>query len=318
MREVRFLVLILIVLHLTAPARAGAGRPRRGARRKVQAMRPTRSVAYKTVKGAKLTMHIFEPEGHKPSERRPAIVFFFGGGWVGGTPQQFYPQCKYLASRGMVAISAEYRVRNRHGATPYECVTDGKSAIRWARASAAKLGMDPNRLAAGGGSAGAHVAACTGVVDGLEEAGEDASVSSKPNALVLFNPPLLLDWEEWKKRGIPEERLDDIRQRFKGQDPRRVSPCHHVGAGAPPTLILHGEADTTIPIQTARAYVEAAKRAGSRCELAAYEGQGHGFFNFGRGEAFYQTMREVDRFLVSLGYLEGPATLERFRESLEE
>ena len=76
-----------------------------------------------------------------------AIVFFFGGGWVGGTPKQFFPHCTYLASRGMVAISAEYRVKDRHGVTPLECVLDGKSAVRWVRAHASELGIDPTLIA---------------------------------------------------------------------------------------------------------------------------------------------------------------------------
>ena len=68
---------------------------------------PTRSVVYKTVGDVSLALHLFEPEGHKATDKRPAIVFFFGGGWNGGTPSQFYPHCAYLASRGMVAVAAE-------------------------------------------------------------------------------------------------------------------------------------------------------------------------------------------------------------------
>ncbi|MFP4058447.1 MAG: alpha/beta hydrolase [Candidatus Brocadiia bacterium] len=279
-------------------------------------MKPTRTLVYKTVKDAKLRLHVFEPEGHRAADRRPAIVFFFGGGWVGGTPAQFMPQCAYLASRGMVAISAEYRVRNRHGVTPYACVRDGKSAVRWLRAHAAELGIDPERLAAGGGSAGAHVAACTGVVEGMEEEGEDAAVSSRPDALVLFNPPLVLDFDQWARHGVPAGRVADIRRRFEGGEPRSISPTHHVGPGEPPTLVLHGEADATVPIATARAFAEAMRKQGNRCELAAYEGEGHGFFNLGRGEAFFLTLRRADRFLASLGWLEGEDTVEAFRASL--
>ena len=311
-------VLLLAVLPLALQAlsaRAGARRPRR-ANPKVQAMKPTRAVVYKTINGAKLRLHVFEPDGHTPADRRPAAVFFFGGGWTGGTPQQFFPQCKYLASRGMLAASAEYRVKNRHGITPYECVADGKSAIRWVRAHATKLGVDPDRIAGGGGSAGGHVAACTGVIEGLEEKGEDAAVSSRPNALVLFNPAVVLDFEEWKKRGIPAERLEKIRQRFQGRDPKGVSPCHHVKAGAPPTLVLHGRADTTVPFATAERFAEAMKKAGNRCQLVGYDGQGHGFFNLGRGDAFFQTLREADKFLASLDYLKGPNTVDQFKQSL--
>jgi acetyl esterase len=124
---------------------------------------------YKTVGDVKLNIYIYNPEGHKPSDKRPAIVFFFGGGWSHGSPAQFQEQCKYLASRGMVAMTADYRVSSRHQVKAVSCVTDAKSAVRWARANADRLGIDPNRLAAGGGSAGGHIAACTGVVKGFDE-----------------------------------------------------------------------------------------------------------------------------------------------------
>ena len=58
-----------------------------------------------------LELHVFLPEGWEASDKRAAAVFFFGGGWVGGTPTQFFPHSRYLASRGMVAISAQYRTR---------------------------------------------------------------------------------------------------------------------------------------------------------------------------------------------------------------
>ena len=124
---------------------------------------------YKEASGAKLFLHVFNPEGHKTTDARPAIVFFFGGGWNGGTPKQFEPHCQYLARRGMVAITAEYRVKSRNKTSPFECVADGKSAVRFIRANAAKLGVDPKRVAAGGGSAGGHVAAATGNCPELEE-----------------------------------------------------------------------------------------------------------------------------------------------------
>ena len=109
-----------------------------------------------------LRLHVFKPDGHKETDSRPAIVFFFGGGWVGGTPTQFYQQARFLADRGMVAISAEYRV----GISPFHCVEDGKSAIRFVKEQASSLGVDPDRVIASGGSAGGHVAACTGVIEG--------------------------------------------------------------------------------------------------------------------------------------------------------
>ena len=112
----------------------------------------TTAVVYKTIGETTLFLYVFNPKGHLQSDKRPAAVFFFGGGWNGGTPTQFEHHCKHLASRGMVAMVVDYRVKNRQGTTPKECVMDGKSAIRWVRSNALKLGVDPNRIAAGGGS----------------------------------------------------------------------------------------------------------------------------------------------------------------------
>lgn len=129
---------------------------------------PNRLEVYKTIGNVQLKMHIFEPEG-TGTEPRPAIVFYFGGGWNGGSPEQFYPHCRYLADRGMLAMAAEYRVKSRHGTPPTECVKDGKSAIRWVRREAERLQVDPHRVVAGGGSAGGHVAAACATVLGFDD-----------------------------------------------------------------------------------------------------------------------------------------------------
>jgi alpha/beta hydrolase fold/VHL beta domain len=103
---------------------------------------------YRQVGDVKLNAWIFEPKGHAASERRPAIVFFFGGGWQGGTLGQFLSQCRHLAERGRVAITVDYRVKGRPGVPPQECVRDAKAAIRWVRTNASRLGIDPDRIAA--------------------------------------------------------------------------------------------------------------------------------------------------------------------------
>ena len=118
----------------------------------------SRAEVYKTIGDVKLKIYIYEPKSHKAGVKRPAIVFFFGGGWRGGTPKQFQEHCRYLASKGMVAMTADYRVSSRQGTKPFHCVRDGKSAVRWIRQNARRLGVDPGRIATGGGSAGGHVA----------------------------------------------------------------------------------------------------------------------------------------------------------------
>jgi acetyl esterase/lipase len=182
---------------------------------------------------------------------------------------------------------------------------DAKSAVRWIRANAGKLGIDPSRIVAAGGSAGGHLAACTGVIPGYDEENEDKSISSAPNAMVLFNPALNTTADGWdEKRGA------GLVARF-GTHARALSPQHHVNKGQPPALIIHGKADTTVPFAQAQAFAAAMKAAGNRCELAGFDGQAHGFFNFGRGDnsMFIATTLAADRFLASLGYLEGEATI---------
>ena len=259
-----------------------------------------RTEVYKRIGDTNLVVYIFEPAG-APATNRPAIVFFFGGGWSGGTTTQFEEQCRHFAARGMVALAADYRVKTRHGVKPVSCVADAKSCVRWIRGNAARLGIDPNRIAAAGGSAGGHLAAATATLPDFDEPSENKAVSSVPNALLLFNPALVLapmDGLELEGFGtkVGPERL--------GAEPQALSPAHHVKAGTPPTIIFHGKADTTVPYVTAEAFATAMKKAGNRCELVGYEGQGHGFFNFNRGTRYYgDTLAAADGFLVSLGWL---------------
>jgi len=227
---------------------------------------PDTELVYKTIHGVDLKLHVFKPAGHQVTDRAPAIVFFFGGGWAGGTPKQFYQQARELADLGMVALSADYRVRSRHKTTPFDAVTDAKSAIRWVRQNAKELGVDPNRIVGSGGSAGGHVALCAALIEGLEQDGEDLSTRSMPNALILFNPVL-----DTTARGLGLDRVGVDRQ-------TEASPCHHVRPGLVPTLLFHGTADKTVPFENAERFTRLMLEAGNDCKLVAFEGRGHGFF----------------------------------------
>lgn len=264
---------------------------------------------YKTVGDTKLNLYVFDPAGGKPGDKRPAVVFFFGGGWTGGSPRQFLPQCKYLASRGMVAIAADYRVTSRNQVKAVDCVRDAKSAIRFVRKNAVLLGVDPNRIVAAGGSAGGHLAAACGTISGFDEPNEDASISSRPNAMLLFNPAVVLAPVDGLD--LDEQRLATLSERM-GTNPRELSPYHHIAPGTPPTAIFHGKADAVVPYATVDAFANAMKGAGNTCELFGYEDQGHGFFNYGRARnaMFVATLKEADKFLARLGYLQGEPTLQ--------
>ncbi|GAA5504730.1 alpha/beta hydrolase [Novipirellula caenicola] len=258
---------------------------------------PDKRLVYKSVGDTKLKLHVFEPADHKATDSRPVAVFFFGGGWVGGSPSQFYPHCEYLASRGIVAIAAEYRVKSKHNTTPKECVKDGKSAIRWVRSHASELGIDPNKVIAGGGSAGGHVAAATATTEAFNEAGEDTSVSCVPNALVLFNPV----FDNGPVGGWSHSKVKEYWQ--------DISPAHNISATTPPTIVLLGTKDKLIPVETAERYKKNMEANGRRCDLHLYEDQEHGFFNFNKPENYQATVKAMDRFLASLGYLQGEPTL---------
>lgn len=258
-------------------------------KQKVQ-LEPDRSVVYKTVGSVQLKMDVFLPAENDKATARPALVMFFGGGWVGGTKSQFHKQAKYLASRGMVVFCADYRVRSRHQTTPVECVKDGKSAMRWVRANAEEWKIDPAKIAAGGGSAGGHVAAATATVSGFDEEGEDLSVSCRPNALILFNPVY--------DNGPDGYGHDRVKEYW-----RQISPLHNLSQETPPTIVFLGTNDKLIPVSTAESYRDKMKSLGGDCELHLYEGAAHGFFN--SGAAFADTLKKADLFLGKLGCLEG-------------
>lgn len=244
---------------------------------------------YRRVGDTTLALHTYRPADWAQGDRRVAVVFFFGGGWVGGRPAQFAPQAEHLAGRGMVAYCAEYRVRRRHGTTPHDAVADARAALAWLVEHADEQGVDPTRIVAAGGSAGGHLAACTAF--GVPE-------SRRPAALVLFNPVL-----DTSPAGFGNGRI--------GADWRRISPQHHLpGSLPPPILVLHGTGDSTVPFAQAERFREACSAAGARCVLRAYAGRGHGFFNPGRGDGrdFPATLRAMERFLGLHGLVDGPPT----------
>lgn len=261
-----------------------------------QSAQPDRMVTYKTVGEKPLRLHVFEPAG-KRVEPAAAIVFFFGGGWSSGSPSQFYPHCQLLAKTGVVAMAAEYRVAKRDGVKAIECVRDARDAVTFIRDHAKSLRIDPAKIAVGGGSAGGHLAACTALVDRLpgEEASKSLEPSKIPCALVLFNPALML---------VPADDVavtwprDDVRKRT-GVDPKIIDPYQWLDRDLPPTIIFHGTADSTVSIDSVRAFDRKAERLGRRCTLVEYPGQGHGFFNASRddGKWFRATTKRMVEFL---------------------
>ena len=284
-----FASLMLFLMSLTSPPTVNAKQKTSQVSRSPQ---PDEIVVYKKTPQGELKINVFLPPEFKKGKHRPAIVFFFGGGWVGGSPKQFYPHCRYLADRGMVAFAAEYRVKNKHQTSPFQCVEDGKSAIRWVREQAERWNIDPERIAAAGGSAGGHVAASTALIPGLEAENENKKIRSTPDALVLFNPVLDTTETGWKGG---HKRL--------GERAGELSPIHHINGKTPPAIIFHGTADTAVPYENVERFQKIMKEHGNRCELFGYPGRTHGFFNFGNRPDYLDTVSQMDNFLVSLRWL---------------
>ena len=253
------------------------------------------TVVYKKAKDRELKLLIEKPADWKAADKRPAIVFFFGGGWVGGSPAQFLKQSEYLATRGMVGIRVEYRVIPKGDAgPPVLCCNDAKSALRYVRAHAAELGIDPKRIAGAGGSAGGHLAAYTGLVSGQDDPQDDLAVSCKPDALVLFNPVFNNGPGQWGHERV-------------GKRYRDFSPAHHVTKNTPATIVFLGDEDKLIPVSVLRDFEVAMKKVGARCEAHVYPKAGHGFFN--KDPYLTLTLIEADKFLAALGWLQGTPTI---------
>ena len=253
---------------------------------------------YKTIGNIDLPLYVFQNQQSQVHNKRPAIVFFFGGGWSGGSPVQFEKQCEHFSKRGMVAITVEYRVSSRHAVKIDDCIEDAKSAMRWVRAHADELGIDPNRIAAAGGSAGGHLAACTSVIEKFDASSDDKAISAKPNALVLFNPALAIAWDERMPeavRAIAQQKMSG-RSRAPIQD---VSPLTYASTEQPPCIMFFGTADRLL--QGAQLYQEDSTEAGNLCEIITSDGKGHGFFN--SGEHYDLTLAAADTFFVNCGWL---------------
>jgi acetyl esterase/lipase len=225
---------------------------------------------YKTVGGTALKVDVFCPEQMIDGKNTAAIVFFHGGGWAFGSPDEFFSTCEHYARLGLVAFSVEYRLANDHGATPHptispiECVMDAKSAMRWVRANAFRFHLAPDRIVAAGQSAGGQLALSTAMIDSYNEVTDDLSVSCRPDAILLFSA-CVNTVEGWCDHLLGERRTQIW----------SISPTHHVRGGLPPTIAFHGTVDEQVPLWTVQFFSEEMKKAGNQFELRLFEGRRH-------------------------------------------
>ncbi len=242
---------------------------------------------YKTTNAHQLQLWHKAPAQGTDEQPAPAIVFFYGGGWINRNIVHFRRQADHLVSLGMHAILADYRSSQTYGGTPFDCVEDAKSAMRYIRRQAQRWGIDPTKLTAAGGSAGGHLAACTALVPGLN-AVDDPDECCVPQALVLFNPVY-----DNSPDGYGHDR---IQERWP-----EISPMHHIQASAPPNIVFLGTEDHLVPVPTAKEWQAQMQANGVRSELHLYEGGTHGFFN--HGSAYQDTLEKTIEFLASLNFL---------------
>lgn len=250
-------------------------------------------IHYRDTPQTPLFLEVYRPDADKFTGPRPAVVFFFGGGWNGGKITHFERQSRALTEHGVVGICVEYRVKSRHDTDPFECVKDAFAAMRFVNEHAEEWGLQPKRIAAGGGSAGGHLAAALATLDPAkyieaEDLAEDRAVY-RPDALVLFNAVY-----DNSKKGYAYERIGERYVDF--------SPRHNLHKDMPPTLVMLGDSDTLISVDIAEAFRDEMLDLEVRSELIIYEGEAHGFFN--RGESLEKTIQAMLEFLASLGYLE--------------
>lgn len=254
---------------------------------------PGKSFVYKSAGGESQTLEVYFPKDHNPATARaPALLLFHGGGWSRGGLAQFRAACAYFASRGLVAATADYRMHRKEdvpglpAGESYKriCVTDAKSAIRWMKQHAAELGLDPQRLVTGGGSAGGHIAVLASAnLRGLDDPADPPGFDTTVMAHVLFNPAF-----------APKD------------DDAEVNVLAHLGPEFPPTVVFFGSDDRWKP---AWDETQCKLRALGQATITQWValGQIHGFYLNAPWED--ATLVAADRFLAKLGCLQGEPTL---------
>jgi acetyl esterase/lipase len=271
----------------------------------------TPGIKYGEAGGEELFLDLYLPDrGDEATDPLPCVIYIHGGGWVQGSrsgPSGVVFAIE-MSGEGLAVASVDYRLAPAHRAPA--AIEDCKLAVRWVRANAAKYGIDPNRLVAMGNSAGGHLAAMMALTqpkDGFD-VGELTEHSSAVMAAV--NLCGIADVEErletgtensWAETWLPK--VGEWRELA-----RRCSPLTYAHAGAPPMLIVHGEADPYVPHHQSLRLHRALRKAGADSELVSIPGADH-FLSVTGSVAAQRRIREVRReFFAKLGLTsEAPA-----------
>jgi acetyl esterase/lipase len=253
---------------------------------------------YREVGDRQLRAHVFLPDEESGTEGISAVLLFHGGGWHLGGPEWTFAAARRFASWGMAAISVEYRLSG-DGVTPIDALEDACAAVAWARRTADGLGIDADRVAGYGLSAGGHLVAATATIGCPLECPDTRDC--QPDALLLWSPALDTTIDGWFKNLLQGRATSE-----------EYSPAHHVQSSTPPTSIVLGTEDTLTPLSGAKTYCELLIEAGGVCELNLYEGVGHLLTrNLENQESDFDPDPEAEadgierhrRFLVDMGFI---------------
>ncbi len=300
---IRVLVLCGLVLGIPAVAAATAGlggetaaAPKVGRTKKKEARPAVLSAAPEGVvierdvpylpAGRKEKLDLYLPADRPKTVRSPAVVIIHGGGWTGGdkAANREFNIGTTLAKAGYVCASVEY-LKEGAGRWPTN-LHDCKNAVRFLRANADRYQVDVDHLGVIGGSAGGHLALMVGYTFGVKELAPDSpydGVSDKVQCCVdLYGPTDLLTRQSTDADGTPngKPREAGLFTDARGQNPEKwklASPVYHVSKGSPPTLILHGTADTTVDREQSVELDRKLAQFGVEHQLILLPGVGHTF-----------------------------------------
>lgn len=239
---------------------------------------------------ARMLLHVVKPAGWKATDRRGALIFFFGGGWSRGTPEKSIGWAKWAASLGLVGIAPDYRTKDRHDTSPLASVADGRAALRWVQDHATELGLDSAKIVVGGNSAGGHVALWTGFTATPPGSDPAEAPRTPPAGLVLFSAV------------SDTSGLSGYTPKRFGDQATALSPVHQLESRMPPMLAFHGDADKTVPYTQAVALRDKLVAAGNACELVTVPGGSHAF-STDLPEWKERSRTHVREFLVARGLL---------------
>ncbi len=229
------------------------------------------AVVFGTGGGRDLHCDVFTPPDSRTD--RAAVLLIHGGGWFGGDRTQLRGYGIQLARFGLVCVCPEYRLSGE-SIWPAQ-IHDVKAALRWLRANAARLGVDPDKIAVSGNSAGAHLALMIGATPNVpvfDGKGGNADVETTCAAVVAIYPPTLL------RVGEPGDAIANL---FGGKASREAedaaSPITYAHRNFPPTLLIHGNADDIVPVEASFAMYKSLADVGAQVELHIYDGAPHAF-----------------------------------------